>query len=136
MKAWRLEVVDNDLVLVPTFDFFNSNNNLIIEIPDIVKIRELLLQGTKEADKKIRQMGIVISHDAIVWRRRIKQSKKNNCVRCEYKTYSVFAGIYYCDHPAIQDISKYARVLNKISCPKEGGEAQFRNANSKKERRE
>jgi len=57
-----------------------------------------------------------------------------NCDHCKYKKYSVFANIYYCDHPAIQDISKYARALNKISCPKRSRDAQFRDVNSKKEK--
>jgi len=41
--------------------------------PDFAEIKELLLQGTKEADTKIRSRGIIISHDAIVLRRKLQE---------------------------------------------------------------
>ena len=45
-------------------------------IPDFTKIQKMFLEGTKANDNNIRNMGIVISHDAIVFRRKYKEENK------------------------------------------------------------
>lgn len=69
-KEWRLETLEDSLSLTPySIDVLFDNRNL----PSLTEIKELFLKGTKANDNKIRNMGIVISHDAIVYRRKHKE---------------------------------------------------------------
>jgi len=73
LKRWRLETYTSDddeesfsLTPLSLDAIFNHDS----DIPNLTELEEKFLQGKKELDDEIRRQGIIISHQAIVLRRK------------------------------------------------------------------
>lgn len=74
LKRWRLETYQSDdeeesfsLIPLSLDSIFNHDS----AIPDLTELQEKFLKGKKELDDDIRRQGIIISHQAIVLRRKL-----------------------------------------------------------------
>ena len=79
LKRWRLETYQSDdeeesfsLTPLSLDSIFNHDS----DIPNLPELEEKFLKGKKELDDDIRRQGIIISHQAIVLRR--KKLKEEN----------------------------------------------------------